>query len=68
MNKASLDYSDVYMTTNRDSDLHYLGIRGICEPYDSENSTNYTRIKSSNCTTYDTGPKQITWANENMTI
>ena len=49
-------------------DLHYLGIHGICEPHDSGNSTNYTEIKSSNCTTYDTGPKQITWANENMTI
>jgi len=42
MNKASLDYSDVYMTTNRGFDLHYLGIHGICEPYGSGNSTNYT--------------------------
>jgi len=68
MNKASLDYSDVYMTINRGFYLYYLGIHGICEPHDSGNSTNYTGIKSSNCTTYDTGPKQITWANENMTI
>ena len=68
MNKASFDYSDVYMTTNRGFDLHYLGIHGICEPYESGNSTNYTGIKSSSCTTYDTGPKQITSASENMTI
>ena len=45
MNKASLDYSDVYMTINRGFELHYLGIHGICGPYDSENSTNYIGIK-----------------------
>ena len=67
MNKASLDYS-VYMTTNWGFDLHYLGIHGICEPYDSGNSTNYIGIKRSNCTIYDTGPKQMMWATENMTI
>jgi hypothetical protein len=55
-------YSDVYMTTNRGFDLHYLGIHGNCEQYDSGNSTNYTGIKSTNCGASDTGPKQITWA------
>jgi len=53
MTKASLDYSDVYMITNRGFDLHYLGIHGICEPYDSGNSTNYIGIKSINFTIYD---------------